>query len=146
MTSAIYFQPESATFVDLRLSGSDVPPGAIAISAALHRKLLDGQAEGGRIVAGPDGRPRLHLPAASERRAALRKAIRSEAQRRCLTVSPLWRQINDLRLPSAAGDRRFARIDAIRAASAEIEAAAATRTASEIDDFPVRDHPIWPKD
>lgn len=41
-------------------------------------------------------------------------AIKAEAARRIEAISPDWRQRNDLRLPSPAGDERWAAIDAIR--------------------------------
>jgi hypothetical protein len=47
--------------------------------------------------------------------------VKSLAAARIEAVSPDWRQRNDLRLPSAEGEARFAVIDAIRAWSNEAE-------------------------
>lgn len=146
MAQSIYFDPASCGFIDPRLGGDELPEGAVAISVRRHAELLDGQARGGMIEAGPDGRPRLRMPDAADRRAALRSAIRTEAQRRCLKISPLWRQINDMRDPGPTAARRFARIDAIRAASAQIEAEAAGLRATDIESFDIRNHPHWPED
>lgn len=130
------------------LTERSAPPGAVKISAARHAELLAAQAEGRTIVADARGRPALERrpqPRAGEVRAQLHRAIRREASRRIRQVSPDWRQLNDLREPSAAGAIRFARIDAIRAASDAIEDLADHLPAADLAGFPVTDHALWPE-
>jgi hypothetical protein len=49
--------------------------------------------------------------------------IKLQAERDCLSISPLWQQLNDVRNPTAEGQARFDAIDAIRAKSNADEAA-----------------------
>lgn len=127
---------------------TNVPDDAVEITAERHRQLMEAQADGRRILADARGRPiadRRTRPAAGQLRARLRTAIQREASRRIRAVSPEWRQMNDLREPSAAGAMRFARIDAIRAASNAIEELAAGVPAGDLAAFPVATHPLWPE-
>ncbi len=130
------------------LTEASAPEGAVRITAARHAELLAAQAGGQRIIADARGRPVLERsarPSAERIRAQLRTSIRREAARRIQAVSPEWRQLNDLREPSEAGAIRFARIDAIRAASGAIEELADRVPAAQLPAFPVADHTLWPE-
>lgn len=130
------------------LSRAAAPEGAVEISDARHRQLLDGQSEGRRITTDARGRPvvdRRTRPSADAVRAQLRAAIRREAAARIRAVSPEWRQLNDLREPSEQGGIRFARIDAIRAASNAIEQLAEGLPVADLGGFPVANHTLWPE-
>lgn len=129
------------------LRESQAPEGAVAITEARHAALLDAQAGGARIVAGKGGKPQVERssPDADTRRAELVRATKREAARRIDEVAPLWRQLNDARSPSAEGDRRFAQVNAIRAASDEIEAAILKTPDAQLIDFPVRSNQLWPE-
>lgn len=128
------------------LRESQAPEGAVAITEARHAALLDAQAGGARIVAGKGGKPQVERsnPDAATRRDELARAIKREAARRIELVAPVWRQLNDARSPSPEGARRFAQVDAIRAASGEIEAALTSCKAAALDAFPIRENPLWP--
>lgn len=140
----ILFDPASARFFDTRMA-ADVPATAIEISPARHAELMEAQAAGARIIADSNGRPRAKLPGHPELRRQLRDAIRTEARRRIFEVSPMWRQLNDLRHQSEAGTARFARIDAIRDASTLIEQNLAEVPATGLANFPVTTHLLWPE-
>lgn len=130
------------------LTRAAAPEGAAEITDARHRALLEGQSEGRPIVADARGRPtidRRSQPGAAAVRAQLAAAIRREAARRIRTVSPEWRQLNDLRDPSEAGAVRFARIDAIRDASDRIEELAARVPVADLAGFPIATHTLWPE-
>ena len=130
------------------LSRAAAPEGAVEISDARHRQLLDGQSEGRRITTDARGRPvvdRRTRPSADAVRAQLRVAIRRQAAARIRAVSPEWRQLNDLREPSEQGSIRFARIDAIRAASNAIEQLAEGLPVADLGGFPVANHTLWPE-
>jgi len=124
------------------------PDYAVEISDSRHRDLLEAQSQGRRITVDARGRPvidRCAAPDAGAIRPQLVAAIHREAARRIREISPEWRQINDLREPSEAGAVRFARIDAIRAASNEIEDVAEGHPPHELVNFPVSTHPLWPE-
>lgn len=130
------------------LTRAAAPEGALEITDARHRALLDAQSEGRAITADAHGRPtveRRTRPAADAVRAQLTAAIRREASRRIRAISPEWRQLNDLREPSEAGAIRFARLDAIRAASNRIEELAASLLVVDLAGFPVATHTLWPE-
>lgn len=130
------------------LTRAAAPEGAVEIADARHQALLEAQAEGRAIVTDARGRPtidRRSQPSADALRAQLANAIRREAARRVRAVSPEWRQINDLREPSEAGSVRFARIDAIRAASNAIEEFAASLPVADLAGFPIATHTLWPE-
>ena len=130
------------------LSKTNAPPGAVEIPAARHAELLAAQAEGRRIIADARGYPvleRRSRAVAASVRMRLNARIRREASRRIAQVSPTWRQINDLRDPSETGAIRYARIDAIRAASNAIEELADRLPTDDLTDFPVANHPLWPE-
>lgn len=142
--SQILFDPVTIRFFDTGMS-VDLPAGAIEISATRHAELMAAQAAGATISADAKGRPRALMPDANDRRRQLRGAIRAEARRRINEISPLWRQINDLRDPTPAGKARFARIDAIRAASTLIEQNLAEVPAAALATFPIATHLLWPE-
>ncbi len=130
------------------LTRKSAPDDAVEISDARHAELLDAQAEGRAIEADARGRPvlvRRQRPAADELRARLRAGIQREAAQRIRAVSPEWQQLNDLRAPSDAGAVRFARIDAIRAASNAIEDLANGLPVADLAGFPVATHTLWPE-
>lgn len=70
-------------------------------------------------------------------------AIKSEASRRILSISPLWRQFNDLREPTPAAAGRFAEIDTVRAASAALEHLVAGLPAAELEGFDPQADKHW---
>lgn len=130
------------------LTGKMAPEGAVEISDQRHGELLEAQAEGRAITADARGRPvvaRRTRPAASALRAELAVAVRREAAARIRAISPEWRQMNDLREPTEEGAIRFARVDAIRAASNAIEELAARLPAADLAGFPVATHTLWPE-
>ncbi len=62
---------------------------------------------------------------------ALIAEIKREAAARIEAVSPTWKQLNDTREPTAAGARRFAAIDDVRAWSNRIEQEVAAATTAK---------------
>lgn len=144
---ALYYSASTPGFFDDAIHTS-IPNDAAAITPARHRALLAAQAEGATIVAGPEGRPLIHRPRPTigQRRATLTAQTRKEAARRIDAVSPIWRQMNDQRHPSASGEARFAAIDAIRTASDTIEAIIMTSGDDALTAFGVAAHPAWPKE
>jgi len=122
-----------------------IPADAVAVAPRRYRELLAAQADGAEIVPDPaTGRPAIARPR-RDRRAELRRAVKREAGRRIEAVSPVWRQLNDMRDPTHPGAAaRFAAIDAIRAASAAIEAEIAALPAAAAEAFSVAAHPAWP--
>ncbi|QDH33976.1 hypothetical protein [Porphyrobacter sp. YT40] len=130
------------------LTRNSAPESAVEISDARHGELLQAQSEGRAITADARGRPvvaRRTRPDKPTLRAQLAVAIRREAAARIRTISPEWRQMNDLREPSEEGAVRFARIDAIRAASGAIEELADSLPAADLAAFPVATHTLWPE-
>jgi hypothetical protein len=140
-----FFSPSTGGFYTRESHGTAIPADAVNVSARRHGALMKAQQAGARIEADAKGRPQARLPAAADRRSALALAIAREARRRILSVSPEWRQLNDMRQPSDAGAERFAAIDAIRSASDQIEAALADSPDADLDDFQIRENPIWPE-
>jgi hypothetical protein len=144
----IFYSPSAPGFFDDAIHAA-IPQDAVRVSPARHVALLDGQAAGAAIVADARGRPRLHKPGGdspAEHRARLIRATKREAARRIDSISPIWRQINDLRASGdAAAARRFAAIDGIRAASAMIERDIAATAGPALAALPIADHPAWPE-
>lgn len=141
----IYYSASTNGFYDPDIHDDAIPEDAVTITRRRHKQLLAGQAGDATIVPGKNGRPALQRASVDERRGALHKQIKSEAARRIEEVSPLWRQNNDLRAPSAAGKRRFDQIDAIRGASDRIgELLDDTRT-DDLDAFLIAGSPLWPE-
>jgi len=116
------------------------------VTTKRHAELLAGQEQGARIVPGPKGAPVLEWPdrSAAAQRAELARAIKREARRRINAFAPAWRQLNDLREPSPAGAARFAAVDAIRSASAALEAIVADLPAGALAAFDTARHSAWP--
>lgn len=141
----LYFDPATNGLLDPAIHA--IPDNATRIAPARVAEIVSAMAAGAELVADAQGRPRLKRPSAEQQRAATIAGIRAEAQRRILAVSPLWRQMNDLRAPDApAAAQRFAAIDAIRAASALIERDAAETSTDALAGFPIANHPLWPED
>lgn len=143
-----YFSPTSGGFFH-RSIHFDIPGDAVEVSEARHRELMEAQAEGKEIYVGEDGNPRfrqLHVPAAA-RRAATARRVRAEARRRIEEISPIWQQLNDLRdsMTPEAGDR-FDRIDAVRAASNQIETRLAGIPADELQVLDIKALAEWPSE
>ena len=136
-------QPQPAFF----LRESQAPKDAVQISSRRHAQLVAALAQGDAVTLGRNGKPTIiaRRPDVAAQRAQLVAAIKREAARRVDQVSPIWRQINDARSPSAEGARRFAQIDAIRDASDAIEALLAEVAARALGSFPVSDNPAWPE-
>jgi len=143
---AIHFSAARNGFFDDAIHKA-LPADAVAITAARHRELLAAQEQGAAIEP-RDGRPAINRPVATvaAHRAALIRRVKREAARRIETAAPIWRQLNDQRAPSPAGDARFAAIDAIRAASDAIEAQIATLGADALAALDVAAHPLWPQE
>jgi hypothetical protein len=140
-----------------------IPVDAVPVSAAVHARLLDGQARGKEIVAGPGGRPILADPGTrspEERRQRARRQLRRETRRRILAIASLETQANDnsalalaafaiasagaTTIDTAAAIGRRTRIDAIRAAGAAIGAVLEQVADSDLATFdPTADH-HWP--
>lgn len=146
---AVLFAASTGRFYAAALTYPDgVPPDAVKVSPERHAALLFGQVEGKQIVADARGRPQLASPVIT--RDQLTRAIKREAAARILAVSPDWRQANDLRAVLASGEigpaaeERFARIDAVRAASDLIEDQLVLTANKALAKFPVADNPYWP--
>jgi hypothetical protein len=143
----IYFSAHRRGFFDGRFHDA-LPADAVAISDDQYRQLLDAQAAGAAIDADASGLPKAATPARptlSALRAATIEKVKAQASRRILAISPLWQQMNDLRLPTDDGDARFARIDAIRHASDAIEADVAAMSARSIEALDLATHIAWPE-
>lgn len=147
----ITWSPTTGGFYHAEIHGDGVPDDAVPITALRHKQLLAGQAAGRAIVAGADGKPE-SAPAVVETAASLRAYaiidIKAEARRRILAIASLERQANDNAAlamrdwtkpgPSqevAAAMERRARINAVRAASNQIEATVATLTGAALSGF-----------
>lgn len=136
-------EPQPAFF----LRQSQAPEGAVAISGRRHAALVEALAEGRSVTPGRNGKPRAEARRvdSAQQRAQLVAAIKREAARRIGQVSPIWQQLNDIRAPSAEGQRRLAQIDAIRAASNAIEGMLADVSPRDLGAFPVSSNPAWPE-
>lgn len=143
----IFYSATARGFFDSDVH-QDVPDDARRVAPARHRELIAAQESGAQIVPSPSGSPVLDWPHANAamRRAAAVQRIKREARRRILLISPAWRQINDLRIPTPAGAERFAAIDAVRGASDLIERDLAQTDTEALDAFPVAEHPLWPSE
>ena len=142
---AIYYSATAHGFFDSAIH-TDIPADALRIAPARHRKLLAAQAEGAVIEAAPTGKPRIRRQLVDDVRARMLQQVKREAARQIATISPLWRQMNDMRAPGPAADARFAAIDAIRAASALIEQQIASASADQLAALDIAAHDAWPKD
>ena len=99
MDDTIHYSASRGGFFSAALHGA-LPPDAVAITHEAHAALLDGQASGRRIVAGPGGAPILAdaPPAPAE---ALAAGARAERDRRLVATD--WTQLPDA--PLSAGQR-----------------------------------------
>ena len=143
----IFYSPSRRGFFDSDVHDA-MPVDAKRITPARHRQLIAAQEQGAQIVPSDKGTPVINWPGnnAALRRAGTTAAIKRQARRRIEAISPPWRQLNDLRDPSAAGAARFAAIDAVRTASDLIERDLAQTASGALTDFPVSDHPHWPEE
>lgn len=140
----MYFDPSTAAI--LEQGTHELPANAIRLRPARLASIVQGMADGAELVADARGKPHLRWPDANQRRTAALAAVRAEAARRIHAVSPIWRQINDLRSDITIEAReRWAAIDAIREASNLIERDVADSDAKALADFPVATHPLWPE-
>lgn len=148
---AIHYSASLHAFLDDTIHAT-LPGDAVAITAARHAELLAAQGEGALIIANA-GRPQIRRRTANltDRRAAMVRQIKREAARRIEAISPIWQQLNDMRLPTPsdsamepAAAARFTAIDAVRAASDMIEDAIAGATAAQLDLIDISNHPAWP--
>jgi len=134
---------QAGGFYTRETHGKAIPKGAVKVTRKRHAELLAAQDRGASIVAGKDGKPVAQFPAAADRKTFLAAALRREARRRIDMVSPQWRQMNDLRQPSKAGQARFDAIDAIRQASDRIQKRLAKMDAAKLAEFDVRTCDEW---
>jgi len=143
----IAFSPSTRGFYNCSIHAK-IPADAVDISEARHRQLIEAQAQGKTLYVDQDGTPRFRqeAPTVDELRSRLCQQINREAALRIAKVSPIWRQLNDARTPTAAGKDRFARIDAIRKASNSAIALLADLPAEEIETFNAAEHPAWPQE
>ena len=135
-------------FFDSALHGNSIPDDAVPIrSEAQYQRLLEARNDGCQIELTASGGLRIVRPAPDPdlRRAELIAAVKREAALRIDSISPVWRQMNDMREPSEAGALRFAAIDRVRTASAQIERDIAAASARRLKSFPVVDNPHWPE-
>lgn len=126
---------------------SQIPADAVPVEARVHADCMAQLAAGGVLSCCPETSAPIAAPpviAPADRRAALVRAIKAEAYRRIELVSPIWRQLNDLRTPNDDGAARFSAIDAIRAASDAIEELVVAAEDGALPDFPVAANPLWP--
>lgn len=129
------------------LTEKQAPDGATKVTEKRFAQLLDAQSEGHAIKAGKSGQPIIQKakPNAAALRVSIERQVKREARRRIEEISPIWRQLNDNRKPSAEGDARFAKIDAIREASEAIAAVAQDLPAAKLSELSIGNHPLWPE-
>jgi hypothetical protein len=144
----LLYSPSANAFFDPALHQAMPEDATQRVSRSRHAALMAAQADGSVITSDARGRPVAKrtrpVAAALPTNAEVAAAVRAEAQRRILAVSPLWRQLNDIRNPSDAGAARFVQIDALRSVCRVIERDVAETAATALPDFPVADHPLWP--
>lgn len=146
MADPILFSPSTGGFYLGALHGDAVPADVVRLTARRHADLMEAQAQGARIVV-KNGKPVAQILDVMEidQRATSLAAVKMEARRRIEAVAPIWRQLNDTRSPSDAGALRFARIDAIRSASAALEAIVQATADDALSSLSLADHPAWPE-
>lgn len=126
---------------------SHIPKDSVLVDASVHADCMAQLAAGGALMCCPETGGPIAAPLAiapADRRAALVRAIKAEACRRIDLVSPIWRQLNDLRASNDEAAARFSAIDAIRTASNTIEELVAAADDRALADFPVAANPLWP--
>lgn len=125
---------------------TSIPEDAVRISDQKYRELMESQASLGEIQYDDDGMPvPAKKPDSEELRRIFVNQIKEEAHRLILKVSPIWQQLNDLRIHTDAGQRRFDEIDRIRKASNLIEEEMINLSDEELDRFTPVDHPLFQK-
>ncbi len=151
---SLYYSPGRNVFLDASVH-AELPGDAHAITVEEHQLLLAAQTGGKVIVPAADGSPTTRQPveSADQLRARLVAGTKREAARRIAAIAPLWRQLNDWRALATAEDnaraaieRRFAAIDAVRAASNRLEAALATMTPRQLARIDLTDGSHWKED
>lgn len=159
----LFFSPSAGGFFDTTIHGFMVPVDAISITTEEHQRLLAAQAEGKRICADAQGRPQAVAEPAPDLAALRSRAIRlarTAARRRILAIAPLERQSNDnadialqalqiaqaghTTIDTAAAIDRRARIDLVRAASNQLEAAIAGMNARALAQLDPAAPSHWP--
>ena len=140
------FSPSTRGFYDLAIHGDTIPADAAEISAGTHAEMLEAQAKGQTIDVDETGRPVIASTAPEIMRQQLRGEIKREARRRIDRVAPLWRQLNDLRSDDSTAAHRFAKIDAIRSASDEIERALGDTLDHDLAEFTPLTRAEWPQE
>lgn len=140
----IFYSAALGGFVDE--NDPDIPDDAVPVTPRRHAELLAGNAEGRTIVANAKGRPVLERVPAARMRAIVTAQVKREAARRIAAVSPVWRQMNDIRLRGEGAEARFAAIDEIRAASTVVEMDVAEASGDALERFDVAGHPAWPEE
>ncbi len=75
----MFFSPSTRGFFDPDIHGDTMPVDAVEISNGRYEALINGQAAGGIIIAGPNGAPTLHDPTAdpAEHRARAKATARN---------------------------------------------------------------------
>jgi len=157
-----FYSPSTGGFYHRSLHGDAMPADAVKITPRKHALLLEAQAAGASIVAGPNG-PIAEMPLQShaDQVEAAKRRVRKEAKRRILRVAPLELQSNDnaaiacaalqaatdigmtIDVGPALARRRT--IDAIRAASNAIELELEALPTDELVTFRASQSPTWPK-
>lgn len=143
---SIFYSASTGAFYDTAIGYElgTLPTDAVSIPPARHAELMAAQEAGRRILANDSGRPVMARgPSAEQQRAVLVNAIKAEARRRIEAISPPWRQLNDSREPSPAGEARFAAIDALRAASDRIEQQLQATSSASLAAFNISTNSLW---
>lgn len=152
----VFYSVITGGFYDSKIHADTLPDDAVSIAIFRHTELMQGQAAGAKIAADPEtGAPVIIWPDPLSLAVAIelmRLRTKAEAERRIITVSPIFRQMNDLRSAqvgdamSAEAAVRFTKIDEIRAASDAIEAEISALTDAEaILMLNFSNHPLWPE-
>jgi hypothetical protein len=142
----LYYSASIGGFLDSAIHDS-LPDDAKRISRAHHHELLEAQSGGAIIAPDAKGRPiatTLVAIDAKAERARLLTLVKRHAARRITAISPIWRQLNDMRAPDDVTAARFAAIDAVRAASTLIENELAGLAVDQLEAFDPSTHPLWP--
>ncbi|HEY9092038.1 hypothetical protein [Parasphingorhabdus sp.] len=152
----MFYSAQTGGFYDDKIHEETLPDDVVSVAISRHSELMEDQSAGATIGTDPEtGAPvsvwpePLSLPAAID---IMRLRTKAEAERRIIIVSPIFRQMNDLRAaqvgeimsPDAAA--RFTKIDEIRVASDAIEAEISAMTdAGAIMALDLVNHPSWPE-
>lgn len=154
----ILWSPSDGHFYHSDINAGGIPADAVRITNKRHRDLIDGRAAGRAVVAGRGGKPELgpeSRPTVVDLRQQATASVKAEARRRILAIATLERQANDNAAiavatfnggPSTVSAElaRRRRIDAVRAASAELKATIAASSFAAISTFNAADAALWP--